>query len=65
MLYAQDTLNPDYNYNSAQLEEEREDRESRARTERLALHQLDKARVQIHFSAYTFILKAHLYRPNQ
>lgn len=46
MFYAQDTLNPDYNYNSAQLEEEREDRESRARTERLALQQLDKARVQ-------------------
>lgn len=46
MLYAQDTLNPDYNYNSAQLEEEREDRESRARTERLALQQLDKARVR-------------------
>lgn len=40
-----DSLNPDYNYNSTQLDE-REDRESRARTERLALHQLDKARTK-------------------
>ncbi len=52
MIRAQDSLNPDYNYNSTQLDE-REDRESRARTERLALHQLDKARVRSILLLYT------------
>lgn len=43
IAFQQDALSADYNYNSPNLDE---DRESRARTERLALLQLDKAKVR-------------------